>query len=297
MIEQEPIQIVEETTKLERGISPYLDSILGTEFKILNDIGFIRVIDYMGVDASIVQAARVSYGVGTKKVREDKGLINYLMKNDHSSPFEMCELKIHAKMPLFVARQWIRHRTASVNEYSARYSEMKDEFYIPNELFSQSETNRQTSGNVVLDNSDELKELMVDNSKRAFEDYKKLLDSGVSRETARCVLPVNVYTEWYWKCDLRNLLHFIRLRDDAHAQHEIREYARVLSSIVKQWVPYTWEAFEKHRITITTLSHGMIDVIKRRLNGEEVNRNSSQLTLPEWNELNLLFPEKKEDGV
>jgi thymidylate synthase (FAD) len=212
--------------------------------KIL-DHGFINVVDIMGNDAAIVQAARVSYGDGTKTTREDKALINYLMRNKHSSPFEMCEIKLHIKMPLFIARQWVRHRTASINECSARYSIMVDEFYVPTEVYTQSKTNKQGSGEVI--NDPEIQEIIENNNKETYLNYLRLLTKGVSRETARILLPVNIYTQWYWKINLHNLLHFLKLRLHPHAQWEIQQYAQGIATIVEEHWPQTWEAFNNNQ--------------------------------------------------
>lgn len=223
--------------------------ILGKQYDCL-DKGFVRVVDVMGDDAAIVQAARVSYGTGTKTAREDAELINFLMRHDHTSPFEMCEIKFHCKMPIFVARQWIRHRTANVNEYSGRYSVMKDEFYIPHEgnVKAQSNKNKQASDGLVetLDVQQFLAALELQ-CQEAYANYQLALDKGIARETAREGLPLNIYTEWYWKIDLHNLLHFLRLRLDPHAQYEIRVFADAMSWIVKDWTPAAWNAFEEYK--------------------------------------------------
>jgi thymidylate synthase (FAD) len=211
------------------------------------DHGLIRVIDYMGDDAAICQAARVSYGRGTKAVSDDRGLIRYLMRHWHSTPFEMCEVKFHVKLPIFVARQWIRHRTANVNEYSARYSVMDREFYIPapEQLAAQSTVNNQGRGQV-LEGAEAARvlELLREDAMRAYDHYEDMLTPdaeagklGLARELARMNLPANVYTQWYWKIDLHNLFHFLRLRADVHAQYEIRVYAQIMCDIVKDWVP------------------------------------------------------------
>ena len=228
----------------------------------LLDHGFIRLVDKMGDDAAIVQAARVSYGKGTKTVNEDKGLINYLMRNDHSSPFEMAEFKFHVKMPIFVARQWIRHRTASVNEYSGRYSVIEDDFYIPTieQLAAQSTKNHQGRSDVPLTKREalEVQKILTEESNEAYDDYLYLMNEdpfgnkidkakqGLARELARTILPINVYTQWYWKANLRNIFNFIRLRNDSHAQYEIKVYAQAMFDIVKQVCPYSVEAFEKY---------------------------------------------------
>lgn len=210
------------------------------------DHGFVRVVDKMGTDSAIVQAARISYGQGTKQKSEDRSLIRYLMRHKHTSPFEMCEIKLHLKMPIFVARQWIRHRMANINEYSARYSVMPDEFYIPQEkdIALQSISNKQGRGEKIsLQAATEIKNLLKEQSSLAYQAYEKMLEQGVARELARVILPQNIYTQFYWKCDLRNLLHLIALRSHHTSQFEIREYSNAIEEIVKEWVPYTYEAF------------------------------------------------------
>jgi thymidylate synthase (FAD) len=254
----------------------------------------------MGDDAAIVQAARVSYGRGTKKVSDDRGLINYLMRMRHTSPFEMCELKLHVKLPIFVARQWIRHRTANVNEYSARYSVLDDEFYVPapEHLASQSDANRQGRDQVLgAAQADAVRDTIRTTAERAYADYLALLNrdaageaidperAGLARELARIVLPLNTYTEWYWKTDLHNLLHFIALRADPHAQYEIRAYAKVLLDVVRRWVPLSCAAFENYRLNAAELSGQALAVLRRMLAGEEVRQADSGLSAREWREL------------
>jgi thymidylate synthase (FAD) len=224
------------------------------QIDVLNK-GFVRLVDCMGTDASIVQAARVSYGAGTKTQREDQGLINYLLKNKHTSPFEMVEFKFHCKMPIFVARQWVRHRMASLNEYSMRYSEAVDDYYVPelDQIRKQSTTNKQGRDEQIEESEAlNIQKLMDAHSKTSYGMYKILLNNGLARELARCVLPVNFYTEWYWKIDLHNLLHFLRLRMDSHAQYEIRVFANAIYDIIKEIVPMTCEAFEKYVINSKT---------------------------------------------
>lgn len=214
------------------------------------DHGFVRVVDKMGTDSSIVQAARISYGDGTKHTSQDRSLIRYLMRHKHTSPFEMCEIKLHIKMPIFVARQWIRHRTANINEYSARYSLMPDEFYIPAEkdIALQSVDNKQGRGEALShEDARQVKQLIEEQSKSAYAAYEKMLERGVARELARVVLPQNIYTQFYWKCDLHNLLHLIALRSHPTAQFEVREYSNAIEEIVKEWVPITYEAFVDYR--------------------------------------------------
>lgn len=225
--------------------------LLGKEYKVL-DKGFVRLIDVMGDDSSIVQSARVSYGAGTKTLHEDRGLIRYLLRHKHTTPFEMVEFKFHIKVPIFIARQWIRHRTANVNEYSGRYSVMKDEFYLPNltELRPQSATNRQGRAEDAFsqEKAQEIQDIMNKTQNDLYSEYEGLLDKELARELARINLPLSNYTEWYWKIDLHNLLHFLRLRIDGHAQYEIREYGLVMAELVKEFVPLAWEAFEDYAL-------------------------------------------------
>ena len=255
------------------------------------DHGFVRVVDYMGDDAAIVQAARVSYGRGTKSVTSDAGLIRYLMRHWHSTPFEMCEVKLHVKLPIFVARQWIRHRTANVNEYSARYSILDREFYVPEPeaLAAQSQANAQGRG-AVLEGEEAERALrtMRAAGTSAFDDYEALLSeegqAGLARELARTVLPASTYTQWYWKTDLHNLLSFLRLRADPHAQMEIRAYADAIGAMVADWVPLTWEAFQDYRVGGAQLSARGLDCVRRMLAGEEVTQESSGMSKGEWRE-------------
>jgi len=230
---------------------------MNKEYRVLNH-GFVRLVDVMGDDAAIVQAARTSYGAGTKTVSEDRDLIRYLMRNNHTSPFEMVEFKFHIKLPIFVARQWIRHRTANVNEYSGRYSEMRDEFYVPSpsDVKKQSINNKQGRSEEELssDITDKFIEELTSSQTAQFNEYKKNLDDGIARELARIKLPLSVYTEWYWKIDLHNLLHFLKLRLDEHAQYEIRVYANIISDIVKSITPLAYEAFEDYRLESVVFS-------------------------------------------
>ncbi|MFO1068602.1 MAG: FAD-dependent thymidylate synthase [Geminicoccaceae bacterium] len=274
-----------------------LEEVLYRPLPVL-DHGFIRVIDYMGDDAGIVQAARVSYGRGTKHVSTDRGLIGYLMRHRHTSPFEMCELKLHVKLPIFVARQWIRHRTANVNEYSARYSVMADEVYVPaaEHMAAQAKTNRQGRGEVLpAAEAERLRQRLRDGAADAFALYHDMLGGsesdgeeaapGLARELARIGLPLSTYSEWYWKIDLHNLLHFVSLRADPHAQYEIRAYAEVLLDLVRRWVPLTAAAFEEHRLNAVTLSASAFAVLRRMLAGEVVTQAESGLGAGEWREL------------
>ncbi|MGF1502450.1 MAG: FAD-dependent thymidylate synthase [Paracoccaceae bacterium] len=276
-----------------RATSPALEARLGEAIPVL-DHGFVRLVDYMGDDAAIVQAARVSYGRGTKTARSDGGLIRYLMRHWHSTPFEMCEIKMHIKLPIFVARQWIRHRTANVNEISARYSILDNEFYVPppEALAAQSETNRQGRG-ATLEGSaaDRALDILRGEATRTYASYQALLDGetgeGLARELARMVLPTNVYTQWYWKTDLHNLLHFLQLRADPHAQAEIRAYAEAIGGLVRAWVPMTWAAFEDYRLNAVTLSGPAMACLRRMLAGEAVSEASSGLSPGEWRELQI----------
>lgn len=286
------------TTTL-RPTVPALEQTLYEAFPIL-DHGFIRVIDYMGDDSAVVQAARVSYGRGTKKVSEDRGLIMYLMRHWHTTPFEMAEIKFHVKLPIFVARQWIRHRTASVNEYSARYSILDREFYIPapEQMAAQSSINRQGRGDVLEgEEARKVMDLLRADAERNYADYVWMLNedpdgnpadsdrSGLARELARINLTLNTYTQWYWKTNLHNLMNFLRLRADAHAQFEIRAYADRMLSIMHQWVPITAEAFLEHRMQGASLSRTALVAVKRMIAGEVVTGVSSGLSPREWREL------------
>lgn len=292
-------EAMDETFTTRRATSPALEAMLYDPIPVL-DHGFIRVIDYMGDDAAIVQAARVSYGRGTKKVSEDKGLINYLMRHWHSTPFEMCEIKFHIKLPIFVARQWIRHRTANVNEYSARYSILDKEFYIPEPtlLSPQSKLNHQGRGTDTLTPAESARvlEILKGDSEQTYAHYEELMNcdaegnildegkSGIARELARMNLTLNYYTQWYWKCDLHNLMHFLMLRADPHAQYEIRVYADAMIDILKAWVPFAYDAFVEHRLHGARFSRTGLEVLKRMLAGEQVTQETSGLTKREWAE-------------
>ncbi len=284
-----------ETQPTLRAVSPGMEAHLYKAREVL-DHGFVRVIDYMGDDAAIVQAARVSYGAGTKKARDDSGLIRYLMRHWHSTPFEMCEIKLHVKLPVFVARQWIRHRTANVNEYSARYSILDREFYIPapENLAAQSKVNNQGRGDVLQgEEAARVLEVLKSDSTRAYDHYEQMLSQdgqdGLARELARMNLPANVYTQWYWKVDLHNLFHFLRLRADAHAQYEIRVYADAICEMVKDWVPAAYQAFEDYRMGGVQLSGKGVEVLKRRLAGEVVTQETSGMSKGEWREFEGVF--------
>jgi thymidylate synthase (FAD) len=273
-----------------RAVSDGMEAHLYRAHPVL-DHGFIRVIDYMGDDSAIVQAARVSYGAGTKHVQNDEGLIRYLMRHWHSTPFEMCEVKLHVKLPVFVARQWIRHRTANVNEYSARYSILDREFYIPEpqHLAAQSTVNNQGRGEVLSGaESARVLAMLKSDAAQMYDHYEAMLSQdnqqGLARELARMNLPMNIYTQWYWKVDLHNLFHFLRLRADAHAQYEIRVYAEAIAACVRDWVPLAYAAFEDYRLGGVTLSAKAISVLKRRLAGETVTQEASGMSKGEWRE-------------
>jgi len=255
------------------------------------DHGFVRVIDYMGDDSAICQAARVSYGRGTKAVTNDEGLIRYLMRHWHSTPFEMCEIKLHVKLPVFVARQWIRHRTANVNEYSARYSILDREFYIPapEHVNAQSVVNNQGRGEVLQgEEAARVLEILKADSNRCYDNYEAMISdegqSGLARELARMNLPANIYTQWYWKVDLHNLFHFLRLRADKHAQYEIRVYADMICKIVADWVPAAFGAFEDYRLGGAQLSGRAVDAMRRMLKGEKMDAAKAGMSAGEWRE-------------
>ncbi len=296
---QEIKDLQSQENKTKRVVAPELEKILYDAISVL-DHGFVRVIDYMGDDTSIVQAARVSYGKGTKKVSTDSGLIKYLMRHWHSTPFEMCEIKYHVKLPIFIARQWIRHRTANVNEYSARYSILDKEFYLPkNEhLAAQSKSNRQGRGDVLQgEQAKKVLNLLKNDAERTYENYETMLnerydgsvvdenETGLARELARMNLTLNTYTQWYWKTDLLNLMNFLRLRADHHAQYEIRAYADVMLDTLKRWVPTTYEAFMDYRVGGTEVSSKGKIIIQKLISGEKVDPEQSGLSKREWNEL------------
>ena len=293
--------------KTRRVIAPALENILYEAMPAL-DHGFVRVVDYMGDDTSIVQSARVSYGKGTKKVSTDEGLIKYLMRHWHSTPFEMCEIKYHVKLPIFIARQWIRHRTANVNEYSARYSILDKEFYLPSaeNLAAQSSSNRQGRGDLITgEQADEVLQILKDDATRTYSNYEKMLNekfdgtiidenkSGLARELARMNLTLNSYTQWYWKTDLLNLLNFLFLRADSHAQYEIRVYAEAMLETVKKWVPITHAAFLDYRVGAVHVSAKGKKVIQQMAKGEKIDIESSGLSKREWNELMVSFDFKE----
>jgi thymidylate synthase (FAD) len=277
-----------------RAVSVGMENHLYKVYPVL-DHGFVRVVDYMGDDAAICQAARVSYGRGTKSVQNDEGLIRYLMRHWHSTPFEMCEVKLHVKLPVFVARQWIRHRTANVNEYSARYSILDREFYIPEPeaLAAQSVINNQGRGEVLTgEEAEKVLRLLKNDSAQTYDHYEQMISQegqmGLARELARMNLPANIYTQWYWKVDLHNLLHFLRLRADSHAQFEIRVYADEICKLVSDWVPFAYAAFEDYRLGGATLSSKALDCIKRMIKGEQVTKETSGMSAGEWREFSAL---------
>ena len=296
-------QLRASTSTTLRATVPSLEEILYKPLPAL-DHGFVRVVDYMGDDTAIVQSARVSYGKGTKKISNDKGLIKYLMRHWHSTPFEMCEIKLHVKLPIFIARQWIRHRTANVNEYSARYSILDKEFYIPSveNLASQSQVNKQgRAESLSSEEANKVITLLKNDAEQTYRNYEVMLNEnsegetlddgsmGISRELARMNLTLNTYTQWYWKIDLNNLLHFLALRADAHAQYEIRVYADIILDIVKKWVPVTYEAFEDYRVGGTQLSAKEILILKKIIKGETVNPEAEGISKREWGELQKKF--------
>jgi len=301
--QQEIKELQSQEFKTKRVTAPELEKVLFEAIPIL-DHGFIRVIDYMGDDTSIVQAARVSYGKGTKKVSTDSGLIKYLMRHWHSTPFEMCEIKYHVKLPIFIARQWIRHRTANVNEYSARYSILDKEFYLPSpeHLAAQSKNNRQGRGNIIKgDQAKKVLNLLKKDAEQTYDNYEMMLnerydgsiidekETGLARELARMNLTLNTYTQWYWKTDLLNLMNFLRLRVDHHAQYEIRAYADVMLDSLKKWVPITYDAFMDYRVGGTEVSAKGKIIIQKLIKGEKVNVEESGLSKREWNELMEAF--------
>jgi thymidylate synthase (FAD) len=301
--QQEIEELQSQEFKTKRVTAPELEKVLFEAMPVL-DHGFIRVIDYMGDDTSIVQAARVSYGKGTKKVSTDSGLIKYLMRHWHSTPFEMCEIKYHVKLPIFIARQWIRHRTANVNEYSARYSILDKEFYLPSpeHLAAQSKNNRQGRGNIIKgDQAKKVLNLLKKDAEQTYDNYEMMLnerydgsiidekETGLARELARMNLTLNTYTQWYWKTDLLNLMNFLRLRVDHHAQYEIRAYADVMLDTLKKWVPITYDAFMDYRVGGTEVSAKGKIIIQKLIKGEKVNVEESGLSKREWNELMEAF--------
>jgi thymidylate synthase (FAD) len=306
--EAEVRELRETVSETRRATVPGLEEILYEPIPAL-DHGFGRVIDYRGDDAAIVQAARVSYGKGTRQLRGDAGLINYLLRHRHTTPFEMCEIKYHVKLPIFVARQWIRHRTANVNEYSARYSILDKEFYIPapEQLAAQSAVNRQGRGEALEGGpAERVLEILKSDAAQTYAHYEEMLNErqdgtvidegrpGLARELARMDLTLNVYTQWYWKIDLHNLLHFLSLRADPHAQYEIRAYAEVMLDTVRRWVPIAYEAFVNHVLQGVHLSGRALGVVRRLLAGEDVTQENSGLSKREWRELTAVIGNSSE---
>lgn len=298
-------ELKNQSAQTKRATVPALEEVLFEPIPIL-DHGFVRVIDYMGDDSAIVQSARVSYGKGTKQVNQDKGLIYYLMRHWHTTPFEMCEIKFHIKLPIFVARQWIRHRTANVNEYSARYSIMDKEFYIPkNEhLAPQSKQNHQGRSEdkpLTGAEAERVLDILKNDSLQCYSHYEEMLNqntdgttidenrSGLARELARMNLTLNYYTQWYWKIDLHNLMHFLMLRADSHAQYEIRAYADAMIDIVKKWCPLACGAFEEYRQGAAHVSKTGVEVIKRIVQGEKITQENSGMGKREWEEFEAKF--------
>ncbi len=288
-----------QTLSTIRATVPAIEELLYKVIPVL-DHGFIRVIDYMGDDSAIVQAARVSYGAGTKKTSQDRNLIAYLMRNRHTTPFEMCEIKFHIKLPIFVARQWIRHRTANVNEYSARYSILGKDFYLPKRehLAAQSKSNKQGREDILNDKeAKRVLDLLKQDAAECYKHYEEMLNediegnvlddskSNLARELARMNLTLNYYTEWYWKIDLHNLFHFLQLRADSHSQYEIRVYAEAMLQIVKQWVPFAYEAFEEYCLNGAYISRKAILVIKKMISGDSITQAESGMSKREWKEL------------
>lgn len=282
-----------------RSVAQGAEDVLYKPFEVL-DHGFVRLIDYMGDDSAIVQAARVSYGKGTKSMNNDAALINYLMHHRHTTPFEMVEAKFHVKLPIFIARQWIRHRTANINEYSARYSVLEKEFYIPSadHICAQSKDNKQGRGEIISpEQATKVLDILLNDANQTYTNYEKLMNVaengevidpnsiGIARELARMNLTLNTYTQMYWKIDLHNLFHFLKLRVHPHAQYEIRVYAEQMLEIIKNWLPLAYNAFEKYRMNGVDLSDGAVNVIRKMLSGEKVTQETSGLSKREWNEL------------
>ncbi len=300
---------MDEIFQTRRAMSEELDAVLYDQFPVL-DKGFVRVVDYMGNDAAVTQSARVSYGKGTKVLSKDKGLIDYLMRHRHTTPFEMCEIKFHVKLPIFIARQWIRHRTANVNEYSARYSILSKEFYIPKpeQLAVQSTLNKQGRDGVLSpEESERVLDILRSDSERCYDHYKEMLNqdedekildesrSGLTRELARMNLTMNYYTEWYWKVDLHNLMHFLSLRADPHAQYEIQEYANTMLELVKKWVPLSYDAFMKYRKNAMHLSEPATKLVKKLISGQKIDPDNKGMGGREWREFLDQLDLKEED--
>lgn len=267
---------------MARIVIPEADALLDQEIKVL-DKGFVRMVDYMGGDQRIVQSARVSYGSGTKSYRQDRGLIHYLLRNEHTSPFEQVILTFHCKMPIFVARQWVRHRTARLNEISGRYSVMRDEFYVPSvdQMRFQSTDNKQARSDEALDSglAEQLIAELKSDQQHLYSNYEGMLEKGLAREIARTNLPLNLYTEWYWQCDLHNLFRFLQLRMDSHAQYEIRVYAEAMAKCVKAVAPMAYEAFEEHILGSVRLSQAESQALMKMMAGEESSLEGRALAI------------------
>ncbi|MBN1334647.1 MAG: FAD-dependent thymidylate synthase [Deltaproteobacteria bacterium] len=282
-----------------RAVVPAMEAHLLVPVPCL-DHGFVRLVDYMGDDSAIVEAARVSFGGGTRAIRKDRDLVRYLLRNGHTSPFEMCEIKLHVKLPIFVARQWVRHRTASLNELSGRYSVLDRDSYLPapQDLARQSTDNRQGRGEVLdPDDAARVLDLLRHDAETCHATYDHLLEQhDLARELARIGLPLSTYTQWTWKIDLHNLLHFLRLRLHPHAQQEIRVYATAIADLTRAWVPLTWEAFEDYVLHAVSLSRGGLEAVRRALRGEPVDPSALGLGRREWEELHAAIPEVASPG-
>lgn len=280
--------------------TPEAEALLDQEIRVL-DKGFVRLVDYLGGDARIVQAARVSYGDGTKTVREDKGLINYLLKHEHTSPFEQVVLTFHCKMPIFVARQWVRHRTARLNEISGRYSIMKDDFYVPepDQMRFQSANNKQARSDESIETKEANRMIdeMVDDQRLVYSHYEKMIEHGLAREIARNNLPLSLYTEWYWQIDLHNLFHFLRLRMDSHAQYEIRVYAEALAKCARAVAPLAWGAFEEHILGSVRFSKAECEALNAKLHGKPVSLEGRALAAFETKLAKVLSAVPEDQGM
>jgi thymidylate synthase (FAD) len=255
------------------------EKIIDKEFRVL-DKGFVRLVDYMGGDQRIVESARVSYGKGTKSVRQDKGLINYLLSHEHTSPFEQVILTFHCKMPIFVARQWVRHRTARINEISGRYSVMENEFYVPpaEQIRYQNKDNRQgrSQEDLPAEMQQKVLDILTQANEKTYDEYNTMLADNIARELARINLPLSLYTQWYWQIDLHNLFHFLKLRMDYHAQWEIQEYGKVMAEMAKAVAPLAYEAFENHVLKSVTFSGKELTALKAKLANNDDNLKGIQ---------------------
>ncbi|CAK0742909.1 Flavin-dependent thymidylate synthase [Azospirillaceae bacterium] len=294
-----------EWNQTRRVVVPAAEQIMHEPIQVL-ETGFVRLVDYMGGDAAVIQGARVSFGKGTRNVSDDRGLIRYLMRNRHTTPFELAVIKLHVRAPIFVTRQWFRHRTASINEYSARYSVLEREFYFPRleHVAQQSSNNKQGRGaSLSGDDAERVLAVLRNDASQCYDHYLELLNEdedgsildpsrpGIARELARMNLPINVMTQFYWQINLWNLLHFLKLRADAHAQFEIRTYAEAILGIVEKWVPHTYEAFRDYMQEATLLSRPAISVLRRVLAGQDVDLTATGLSKRELAKLLEIFPE------